>query len=146
METNYTVQYDCFDNRGLKLPRRPVIPGSVGSVTYIDTSGTLQTLDPSQYTVDYKGIHTWIKPAPNLWFPYTEWNQPNAVTVTFGAGTGYVDEYGNIQDVPEMAKLAIKTWAAAMYENREAFVVGKTANLLPYACQAIIQLLGAPEV
>jgi len=140
IQTTYQVSFDNFDYcRGMKLPRRPVT--AVSSVTYIDQSGNTQTLDPSQYYVDTKSVWTRIIPASNQVWPQTQPGRSSAVTVTFTAGTSTT-----AAGVSELAKLAIKEWAAAQYENREAVNTGKTGAILPHSFDAILMMLSAPEV
>ena len=132
IQTTYQVSFDTFDYcTGLKLPHRPVVSGTI-SITYIDQSGNTQTLSPSLYAVDTKSVWTRIRPASNQTWPQTQAGTPNAVTITFTAGTSTT-----AAGVSELAKLAIKSWAAAQYENREAVNTGKTARyfhtrLIPY--------------
>jgi len=137
IQTTYDVSFDVMDNNGIRLPRRPVT--SVVSVKYTDQSGNVITLDPSQYDVDTKSIWTTIRPKPTSVFPVTSFS-PNAVTVRFTAGTTT-----DTATVSPMAKLAVTSWVAHQYENREA--ASETAmKPLPYAFDAILMLLSAPGV
>lgn len=140
ISSTYTVQFDTFsDCIGLRLPRRPVT--AVNSITYIDVNGNQQTLPTSQYLIDTK-LWTRIRPAaPGVCFPFTYPGQANAVTVSFTAGTSTT-----AAGTPEMARLAIMAWVRTMYDNREAVLAGKTGAVLPHTFDAIIGLLGAPEV
>jgi uncharacterized phiE125 gp8 family phage protein len=138
MQTTYTASYDTFNDCGIKLPRRPVT--SVTSVQYYDQNGTLRTLSTDQYWVDTKSIWTRIRPVVGTVFPITQIGRPNTVTVTFVAGTAT-----DAANVSELAKLAITSWVAFMYENREAAASEKKPQELPYAFEAILWMLGAPE-
>lgn len=137
ISTTYDCSFDVMDNCGIRLPRRPVT--SVASVKYLDQSGTLQTLDPSKYDVDTKSIWTVIRPKPNSAFPITSFS-PNAVTIRFTAGSA-----SDATGVSPLAKLAITSWAAHQYENREAATDTKMQPL-PFALESIVWLLDAPGV
>ena len=137
VSTTYDVSYDVLDNNGIRLPRRPVT--AVASVKYIDQQGTQQTLSPSLYDIDTKSIWTTIRPKPNIAFPVTTFS-PNAVTVRFTAGTAT-----DAASVSPLAKLAITSWVAHQYENREAVTAGKM-EALPLALESILWLLSSPGV
>ncbi len=117
----------------IRIPRAPLI--GVDSIKYLDTSGTLQTLDPTLYAIDSQGDDEPVRvlPAYSKVWPATR-VYPNAVTVQFQAG------YANAAAVPEMIKLAIKQTLADWYENREATVLGAhlAPATLPNAAKAIL--------
>jgi hypothetical protein len=71
------------DGNVITLPRGPLI--SVDSIQYIDGSGTLQTLDPATYVIDYLSEPARITPAYGLSWPTTQWTV-NAVTIKFTVG------------------------------------------------------------
>jgi hypothetical protein len=48
-------------------------------------------------------------------------------------------------ECPELLKLAIKSWVAAAYENREAYAQGQRVTL-PHAFDAILSMFSKPEV
>jgi uncharacterized phiE125 gp8 family phage protein len=141
MQTVFSVSFDDwgFWQNDIKLPRRPV--SNVASVKYIDGNGTLQTLDPSQYQVDYKAVYTRIRPVLGTVLPVTQIGTVNAVTIQFTAGTT-----NDLSQVDELAKLAIKQLTSHWYESREAVLIGKAASALPAALDAILWLNAAPEV
>jgi uncharacterized phiE125 gp8 family phage protein len=108
----------------LRLPMPRLI--SVTSITYLDNSGTLQTLDPSQYTVDAASQPARIVPSVNLTWPTTDYYIPGSVKVTYVAGS-YGD--GVNKDIcPLSIKQAILLLVGHLYENREA-----TSTLNPKA-------------
>lgn len=98
--------------------RRPPITG-VDSVQYVDETGALVTLDPSQYQVasasDYSAR---VVPAFGLTWPVTRL-QPEAVQIVFSCG------YADAASVPGPIKAWIKLRIGALYENREEMVVGQ---------------------
>lgn len=138
--TLITTTYDLVvDELGdaITLPRRPV--QSVTSVTYVDGNGDSQTLAADQYTVEDRGTVVRVVPAYGVTWPVARC-QPDAVTVRFVAG------YGAAADVPDLLKLAIKSWVAHHHGNREAVLIGKQATALPHAFDAILSMFDRREV
>ena len=101
----------------VELPRPPlssltptVTDPDLG-IAYIDTAGTLQTLDPGVYQID-----TWAHPGR----VYFSGERPalgagiTPITITYQAG------YGNPADVPAPLRQAVLLFAADMYEHTEA--------------------------
>lgn len=74
------VRYDAFCAR-LPLPGGPVVPGSV-TITYLDSAGSVQTLDEAAYVLLSDGS---VTPATGSSWPATA-NQPEAVTIQYIAG------------------------------------------------------------
>lgn len=101
-------------SQAIALNRPPVT--AVVSVQYVDTNGTVQTLDPSKYQFvngEYGGA---IVPAFGQQWPQTR-EQTAAVQITFSAG------YADAASVPELIKAWIKLRIGTLYENREMFAV-----------------------
>ncbi len=67
------------------LAHGPVV--SVTSIKYLDTTGTLQTLDPSTYVLDASGLSPRIAPAYGKQWPATLM-QIGAVQIAYNAGLG----------------------------------------------------------
>ena len=112
-------------SRAIVLPLPPL--QAVSSVTYLDESNVQQTLQPGTYVVLGTGGHdaARVVPAHGTEWPCTL-DFPGAVTVTFRAG------YGDIDDVPSPIMLAAKMTAATWFQNRESVVVGNfSARELP---------------
>lgn len=93
----------------LTLPRQPLV--SIASVTYRDTAGATQTLDPSDYRIraGKPGFLVLDESAP---WPSTT-DRPDAVTIRFTAGHATAD------DVPATLLQALRLVAADFYANRE---------------------------
>jgi len=113
----------CID-----LPFPPV--SSVTSITYVDTSGTTQTLAASSYTTDlpsgpYAPMAR-VYPAYGVSWPSTR-DQASAVTVTFICG------YGNHEShVPWSIKTAIKLMVQHWYDvGRQPVVIGAGNTVTP---------------
>jgi hypothetical protein len=87
---------------------------SVKSITYVDQSNTVQTLDPSQYDVDLTSEPARIVPADGTYWPSEMTYKPGSVVVTFVAGS-----YGDgvtVDTCPETIKAAIKLILARLYQ------------------------------
>lgn len=124
VQQTWRVQFDRFEP-ALKLPGGPV--SAVNSVSYIDESGTEQTLDTTQYSPDIKSVPARIAPPPSGAFPfhqYWPWHAavPGAVAVEYVVGypptAGASPDYG--ANVPAPLKAAVLLLAADLYANREA--------------------------
>lgn len=100
---------------------------SVDSITYIDTGGVQQTLDPSTYLVDLNDPAR-IMPAYGVVWPNTR-QQINAVSVTYTVGYGTA-----AASVPEGIKAWMKLRIGSLYEHRESFVAMERGKLeaLPF--------------
>lgn len=89
--TTGSTAHDYFMHwyyRGLviRLPMPATV--SVQSLTYIDNDGvTVNTIDPSKYTVDVTSEPARIAPVPGFTWPYQENYIPGQVRVTYTAGT-----------------------------------------------------------
>ncbi|HDZ21933.1 hypothetical protein LCGC14_0714600 [marine sediment metagenome] len=124
----------------MRLTEWPLAPlSSVTSIKYVDGDGTTQTWAASNYVVQ-----TGLKPgvielAFNVTLPTTR-SQPNAVTVRYVAG------YGDIDDVPADARLAMLMLLGHWYENREAVVIGTITAEVPKAVDALLWGIRVGEV
>lgn len=97
---------------------------SVQSITYLDSEGVRQTLDPSAYTVE-AGDAGRIVPAYGTSWP-THRVHPGSVLIDFTAGYGPA-----ATDVPASVRAAILLTLGNLYENRESIVIGQTPVILP---------------
>jgi uncharacterized phiE125 gp8 family phage protein len=108
------------------LLRSPVV--TVTSVSYVDTAGLTQTLNPSQYLFDAFGIEGRIEPAYGVTWPEAR-DQMAAVTVRFVAGYA---------QIPEPVRAAILLTLGHLYEHREDVVVGTISSELPRGAEALL--------
>jgi uncharacterized phiE125 gp8 family phage protein len=117
MPQTWTLTLGTFPD-AIELTRVPV--ASVTSVRYYDTNGTQQTLSPSLYSVDTADDFGfgYVVPAYNTDWPAIR-DQINAVEVIYVAG------YANAAAVPQLIKTWILLRIAALYENREAWTMGR---------------------
>lgn len=104
---------------------------SVDAVAYIDASGAEQTLPAATYTVDTAREPGRIVLAHNQSWPSVR-DQINNVTITFTVG------YGAAADVPQAIKQAMLLIIGHWYANREAVLVGDSAESLPLAVDALL--------
>ena len=117
----WDLYLDSFPGWELTLPK-PMIQ-SVTSISYVDTNGVTQTLDPATYQVDLVSEPGRITPAYGLAWPWTRW-QMNAVKVRYVCG------YGAAVDVPQGIKAWMLMHLATLYENREALIIDQRAALV----------------
>lgn len=103
---------DSFPVYEIQLPRSPV--ASISSVTYVDTSGTTQTLSASEYQLDAKSLPARLVPVDGYW-PATKTYRLNCVTITYIAGYG-----SSGSSVPEAIKQAMYQSISTWNVNRES--------------------------
>lgn len=119
----WRLSLDCFP-REIRIPLRPV--ASVTSITYVDPDEATQTLAASGYRVGIAGGSCRIWEAPNASWPALA-DVPNAVEVTFVAGTG----------APMLLKVAVLQMIAHWYEHRAAAMESAPSEV-PMAARHII--------
>ncbi len=102
---------------------------SVSSIKYINQSGELTLLDPSQYQVDVIGSR--VLPGYGLSWPVTRL-VPNAVQIS------HISGYASAVDVPEDIKKALKIIAGQWENFQHALESGISVRTVSYAA---IQLL-----
>ncbi|ADW69009.1 head-tail connector protein [Granulicella tundricola] len=127
---NYTALWEAT---ALRLPMPRLV--SVTSITYVDTFGVTQTLDPSLYSVDKSSQPARIVPAPSGSWPTSDYYMPGSVKVTFVAGS-----YGDgiqVNTCPASIKAAILLVLGHLYENREASTVA-SLKILPLGVDALL--------
>lgn len=97
---------------------------SVEAVSYLDSTGTRQTLDPAAYQAVTDTLIGTVQPAYGTDWPACR-ETPGSIRVDYTAG------YGNAAAVPQPIKawmlLAIATW----YGQREAIITGTIVAELP---------------
>lgn len=110
----YTWKLDGFP-RGyvFDLPVTPV--QSVDSISYIDASGTSQSLATTVYQSDVSGEIARVGLKSGQVWPSTASDTFNTVTITFTAGYGDASA-----DIPQSLRDGMAMIIAHWYENREA--------------------------
>lgn len=125
--TNDSLSFAPFNRASRSLPIKFAhgLINSVDSVVYIDTQGVSQTLDVSTLNVvvvDSANVE--LSLSAGAYWPQTA-DVANAVTVTYKAGMLPEDFASFFPSVIHWILLACG-WA---YENREMFLIGKTAAI-----------------
>lgn len=80
----------------IALPKSAI---AIGSITYLDTTGTQQTLSPANYTADFTSTPARIVPAPGLYWPLSTVYVPGSVKITY-TGASYVQQFTESFTVP----------------------------------------------
>lgn len=111
---------DAFPSGPIILPDPPV--AAVTSITYDDTAGTPQTLDPAAYRARTAGEPASIRPVTS--WPATL-AEEGAVRITYTCGITSADP--RWPALLAWMLLAIGTW----YANREALIIGAAVAELP---------------
>jgi len=120
-----------WDLVGIRLPKSPPIPQgqvTVQSITYVDTTGTPQTMDPTTYNVDLTTVPVRITPAYGKIWPIARY-QAGAVQIQFQV-IPVVDE-----DVLAGMLLLLGHWN----EHREGVLAGTYAEV-PHGICSILAL------
>ncbi|HWB00592.1 MAG TPA: head-tail connector protein [Pirellulales bacterium] len=104
---------------------------SVGTITYTDMAGDVQTLDPSLYLVDTDSMPGRIVRAYAQPWPVIR-PIPQSVKIPFTAGYG-----DSPDDVPAKLKTAIKLLVNHWYKNRDA-VTSYSSAPLPLAVETLL--------
>lgn len=116
----------------------PVAPAqAVVSIKYIDTTGTQQTLDPSDYVLLTRANKTIVPAFGQIW-PLLYWVSAEPIVIRFDVGYQGTAVDGDEPDdpadaIPVELLHAIKLQVSFMYENREPAVLGNTVpQKLPF--------------
>jgi uncharacterized phiE125 gp8 family phage protein len=125
---SWRQDFHCFGCR-MRLPLRPA--GSITEIAYYDRDNIQQTLSADVYQLLTDASGPFVSPQPGQVWPGS-YGRADAVSVTFVAG------YGDADAVPAAIKAAILLIIGHLYENREATVVGVSAQTLPMAVDALL--------
>lgn len=129
--TEFEWSFDGWPCSVLELPRSPVL--SVGEISYVDSNGARQTWAAANYQVDTSSEPARVALAYAGTFPSSFRADFNAWRVTFTAGSQVLgsppDEQDYRENVPELAKLAMKTYITGAFEGTLDSMV-KTAQLI----------------
>jgi uncharacterized phiE125 gp8 family phage protein len=111
-QANYSAYWDAL---AIRLPRP--IAQSITSITYLDLTGTQQTLSPTSYYLDPTSEPARIVPMPAITWPSTQLYLPGAVQITYVTGS-----YGDgvtVNTVPQTVVASILLLVGHLYEHRE---------------------------
>ena len=138
-DKTYTVAFDDFPALRTELPRPPVrlnatAASATVTISYVDTSGTTQTLTWSQsgtqqFRLDRDHVPALIYPLYLQDWPMVRLDD-KSVQITYLAG------YGGAANVPMPAKHAIKMLVGHWYATREA--VGSVGQDVPMSVHALL--------
>lgn len=128
-DTELELLLDCWPGRRFEIPVAPLL--AVNYVKYLDTGGTLQTLDASKYEVDIKSVPGRIQPAYMETWPSLRGGDLNAVQIGFAAGYGTGGSPDDLSVIPEELKVWLRIRLATLFENREAIIVGTIVTDIP---------------
>jgi len=110
---------------------------SIDAVTYIDTNGATQTVDPALYELAGRPEAPVLRPVYGASWPTGVRAQDDAVRIRYTAG--YTTGSPDTNPVPEVIKKAIRLIAGHMYENRENVVIGVSVAELPMGALFMLQ-------
>jgi hypothetical protein len=102
-----------WDRIAIDLPRPTAL--GVLSITYLDSAGTLNTLNPSQYNVDLTSTPARLVPAQGFYWPTVMTYVPGAVKIVYAAGS-YATTQADTLTVPMEAPYTVQlTQAASLF-------------------------------
>ena len=139
---HYTVAFDDFPSLRIELPRPPVQLASVAAnatvtISYVDTSGTTQTLTWSQSgSQDFRLDRDHV---PSLIYPLYLQDWPSVRLDDKSVQITYLAGYGGAANVPKPAAHAIKMLVGHWYASREA--VGSVGQDVPLGVAALLEPL-----
>lgn len=110
----------------LRLLLNPV--REIESVTYRDSDGNQQTLDPAVYTLRVDDGGAYVDLAPGQSWPAVA-SSVDAVSVTYEAG---------YDEAPAPIRQAMLLLIGHWYDNRQATIVGTNATEVPLAVGALL--------
>lgn len=114
----------------LELPYGPL--QSITSISYIDHSGTTQTMSASDYTVDTHSFVPRVYPVYMGIWPIAQ-DFENSVTVRAIQGYGLT-----ASTVPDTILHALKLMAAHFYQKREPYLEGIQLSRVPMTVQSLL--------
>lgn len=118
----WRLTLDRFPAGEIELPLPPLV--SIETITYRDTAGVEQTLDPAAYAVYTSALFGRVAPAYGTAWPATR-DVRDAVAIDFTAGYGAPSAVP--QDIKHWMKICMGGWDA----YREQIVTGLDVNELP---------------
>lgn len=107
---------DVWNRYCIRLPKPRCT--AIQSITYVDASGTTQTLPSANYATDLESEPARITPAPGFTWPYLANYVPGTIKVTYTAGS-----YGDGAEVntcPQTVISAILLIVGNLFEHRSS--------------------------
>lgn len=116
VSTQYRIKWDCPPCDVVRLPVWPVI--SVDAIKYLDSGGTLTTLDAAEYRTELVQCPATVRPAISTSWPSTQADAIDGFRVEVTAG------YATNGNVPRIYRHMIKLLVGHWFKNREAVMTG----------------------
>lgn len=129
INTTLKMVADTWDDIAT-LYKSPV--SSVTTIKYYDTDDSLQGLDTAVYLVDLVSKPCQISLKVDQSYPNLA-ERKKAIEVIYVVGEGAA-----ASDVNELPKQAVLLMVGHWYQNREAVVVGRTANEVPLGAKMLL--------
>ncbi len=108
----------------ITLHRPPL--AAITSVYYLDGDGVSTLMSSSLYQADYRSTPGRLVAEPDTFWPVTETDRLNAVTILYTSGYGAAGT-----SVPRAIRQAMLLMIGAWYENRENIFVGVIPSKMP---------------
>lgn len=119
----YSAMLDCWPYwTRFELPYPPLV--SVEEINYTNDQGVTAEYDAANYIVDAHSEPGRIALKSTATWPSVTLQEINGVEIVYTAG------YGDVEDVPETYKAAIKLLVAHLYENREAVTTAQGISVV----------------
>jgi uncharacterized phiE125 gp8 family phage protein len=141
MPQTWRQDFDCFDRR-LRIPFAPVT--AIASVTFLDTLGATQTVDPASYSVREDDGGSYVRFANAYAWPSVS-VEGHAVSISFVAGypvlAGDPEADPPTSDqpaIPAAIRQAMLLMIGHWYQNRETVNIGNITTNLPMAADALL--------
>lgn len=135
-----TFAHFPFDRTLITIPFRPL--QSITTITYVDSSGVTQTLDPLTYDVDAPVGPSALQGRVMLKYGTFYWPFPPAMSVLNGVTLRCVCGFGTAAQVPANIKALQKLLIGNWWVNREAGqIIRGTADKLPYGLDYLLEPL-----
>jgi uncharacterized phiE125 gp8 family phage protein len=118
----------------LRLP--PII--AIESVSYVDSAGDVQTMEPSDYELSAdRSWRPYLRTAHNASWPTTR-HQRDAVTIRMQCGYDSGNSPQDAAGVPQAIKHALLLLISDLYEHRETVTVGTSVAPMPMTVDALL--------
>lgn len=135
--TDAVYEYRIAELPGCGVIWLPVAPvGVVSGITYVDTNGAGQTLDPALYTFDNNLRAPAIRRVYGATWPSSRCDA-NSVVITFQGY--YTASVSPPLTVPQPIISAMLLMIHDLYRNRGETVLGRTVAVIPMGAQSLMQ-------
>ena len=129
----YAMRFKAWQDE-MHLIRSPL--ASVTSVTYVDSTGTTQTLSTDIYEVATYQTPGFIRLKYSQTWP-TIRGHADDITITYVCGQA-------ADDIPDRNKQAVKLFAAHLYQQRTQVIVGRIVAEIPMGVMWLLDRAGVP--